>query len=309
LRALRRKNRRRYPYKGGPGQLVYGTRKYILFTGPTSLRTFPIARTQFQRHPFHLVDMSPWPLLASFMALAMTFGTVMAFHGYMGGVFMAQMGGLGVVYAATCWWRDVVREGTYGGHHTAAVQTGLRMGMGLFILSEVMFFLAFFWAFFHSALNPTDALGGIWPPTGIDPLNAWEVPLWNTILLLSSGATVTVAHHALLVGASAWRQGTVALVATIVLAALFTALQGFEYVTAPFTMADNVYGSTFYMATGFHGIHVALGTTFLAVCLVRLAKGHFAPTHHVGFEAAAWYWHFVDVVWLFLFVTMYVWAA
>jgi len=309
LRKLRTKNRRKYPYKEREGQVVFSTGKYILYTGPTSLTTFPFRRRQHQRHPFHLVDMSPWPLLASFMALAMTFGGVMTFHGYWGGVTMFQMGLVGVTYAAAYWWRDVVREGTYGGHHTAAVQTGLRLGMGLFIVSEVMFFLAFFWAFFHAALNPTDALGGIWPPRGIDPLNAWEVPLWNTVLLLSSGATVTVAHHALLVGASAKGRGTLALIATVALAGLFTALQGFEYVTAPFTMADNVYGSTFYMATGFHGIHVILGTTFLAVCLARLAKGHFAPNHHVGFEAAAWYWHFVDVVWLFLFVTMYVWAA
>ena len=309
LRKLRTKNRRKYPYKERQGQVVFSTGKYILYTGPTSLTTFPFRRRQHQRHPFHLVDMSPWPLLASFMALAMTFGGVMTFHGYWGGVTMFQMGLVGVTYAAAYWWRDVVREGTYGGHHTAAVQTGLRLGMGLFIVSEVMFFLAFFWAFFHAALNPTDALGGIWPPRGIDPLNAWEVPLWNTVLLLTSGATVTVAHHALLVGASAKGRGTLALIATVALAGLFTALQGFEYVTAPFTMADNVYGSTFYMATGFHGIHVILGTTFLAVCLARLAKGHFAPNHHVGFEAAAWYWHFVDVVWLFLFVTMYVWAA
>lgn len=309
LRKLRTKNRRKYPYKERQGQVVFSTGKYILYTGPTSLTTFPFRRRQHQRHPFHLVDMSPWPLLASFMALAMTFGGVMTFHGYWGGVTMFQMGLVGVTYAAAYWWRDVVREGTYGGHHTAAVQTGLRLGMGLFIVSEVMFFLAFFWAFFHAALNPTDALGGIWPPRGIDPLNAWEVPLWNTVLLLTSGATVTVAHHALLVGASAKGRGTLALLVTVALAGLFTALQGFEYVTAPFTMADNVYGSTFYMATGFHGIHVILGTTFLAVCLARLAKGHFAPNHHVGFEAAAWYWHFVDVVWLFLFVTMYVWAA
>ena len=270
---------------------------------------FAKTRGHAQRHPFHLVDMSPWPLIASFMALTMTFGGVMTFHGYQGGDLMFQLGMAGVVYAAVCWWRDIVREGTFGGHHTQAVQTGLRMGMGLFIASEVMFFLAFFWAFFHSALNPTDALGGIWPPAGVEPLNAWEVPLWNTVLLLSSGATVTWAHHALLVGGSARRSGIVALVGTVLLAGLFTALQGFEYVTAPFTMADNVYGSTFYMATGFHGIHVFLGTAFLAVCLARLAAGHFAPTHHVGFEAAAWYWHFVDVVWLFLFVTMYVWAA
>ena len=309
LRKLRTKNRRKYPYKERQGQVVFSTGKYILYTGPTSLTTFPFRRRQHQRHPFHLVDMSPWPLLASFMALAMTFGGVMTFHGYWGGVTMFQMGLVGVTYAAAYWWRDVVREGTYGGHHTAAVQTGLRLGMGLFIVSEVMFFLAFFWAFFHAALNPTDALGGIWPPRGIDPLNAWEVPLWNTVLLLTSGATVTVAHHALLVGASAKGRGTLALLVTVALAGLFTALQGFEYVTAPFTMADNVYGSTFYMATGFHGIHVILGTTFLAVCLARLAKGHFAPNHHVGFEAASWYWHFVDVVWLFLFVTMYVWAA
>ncbi len=205
------------------------------------------------------------------------------------------------------WWRDVIREATFEGHHTSVVQTGLRYGMILFIVSEVMFFSGFFWAFFHSALAPTVEIGSIWPPEGIHPFNPWDVPLLNTIILLASGATVTWAHHAITTGLR--YQAIYALVLTLLLAVIFTSLQAFEYLEASFNISDGIYGSTFYMATGFHGFHVIIGTTFLAVCLVRLINYHFTTTHHFGFEAAAWYWHFVDVVWLFLFVSIYWWGT
>jgi len=206
-----------------------------------------------------------------------------------------------------CWWRDIVREGTFEGQHTNSVQAGLKMGMILFIASEVMFFVAFFWAFFHSSFNPSPAIGGVWPPAFIATLDPWKIPLLNTILLLSSGASVTWAHHSIVLGDKF--QACVALIVTIVLAVIFTGLQGYEYISAPFTIADSVYGSTFYMATGFHGFHVFIGTCFLAVCLGRLYYNHFTREHHFGFEAAAWYWHFVDVVWLFLFITIYWWGS
>ena len=208
---------------------------------------------------------------------------------------------------AAYWWRDVIREATFEGHHTSVVQTGLRYGMILFIVSEVMFFSGFFWAFFHSALAPTVEIGSIWPPEGIHPFNPWDVPLLNTIILLASGATVTWAHHAITTGLR--YQAIYALVLTLLLAVIFTSLQAFEYLEASFNISDGIYGSTFYMATGFHGFHVIIGTTFLAVCLVRLINYHFTTTHHFGFEAAAWYWHFVDVVWLFLFVSIYWWGT
>jgi len=206
-----------------------------------------------------------------------------------------------------CWWRDVIREATYEGQHTMAVSSGLRMGMLLFIVSEVMFFFAFFWAFFHSSFNPSPAIGGVWPPMFLSVLNPWEVPLINTIILLSSGATVTWAHHSIVYGSKL--NATISLILTVVLAIIFTLLQVFEYITAPFTISDGIYGSTFYMATGFHGFHVFLGTCFLSVCLLRVYLNHFTREHHFGFEAAAWYWHFVDVVWLFLFITIYWWGS
>lgn len=260
-----------------------------------------------QKHGFHLVDPSPWPIIAAFSALLMTFGGVYFMHGYTGGFFLFRLGFVLILFMMFCWWRDVIREATYEGQHTLAVSNGLRMGMLLFIVSEVMFFFAFFWAFFHSSFNPSPAIGGVWPPMFLSVLNPWEVPLINTIILLSSGATVTWAHHSIVYGSKL--NATISLILTVVLAIIFTLLQVFEYITAPFTISDGIYGSTFYMATGFHGFHVFLGTCFLSVCLLRVYLNHFTREHHFGFEAAAWYWHFVDVVWLFLFITIYWWGS
>nr|YP_010032385.1 Cox3 [Schizocladia ischiensis]QOW07599.1 Cox3 [Schizocladia ischiensis] len=260
-----------------------------------------------QRHPFHLVDPSPWPLVAAMGALSLTFGAVMYMHNYRGGGQLLLLGLLTILFVMYTWWRDIIREATFEGHHTGAVQGGLRMGMILFIVSEVMFFFAFFWAFFHSSLAPAFSIGGVWPPAGIEIISPWGVPLLNTILLLSSGATVTWAHHAIVAGAR--EQALLALGGTLVLALFFTGLQAFEYLHAPFGMSDSVYGASFYMATGFHGFHVIIGTLFLFVCTLRLFSHHFSRQHHFGFEAAAWYWHFVDVVWLFLFITIYWWGS
>jgi cytochrome c oxidase subunit 3 len=260
-----------------------------------------------QKHPYHLVDPSPWPLMTSMAAFLSTLGGVLYMHGYPGGTVVLPFGILTLLYSMSIWWRDVVRESTFQGHHTSAVQLGLRYGMILFIVSEVMFFVAFFWAFFHSSLAPTVEIGAVWPPKGIQVLNPWEIPFLNTVILLSSGAAVTWAHHAILAGE---RSGAITgLAITIALAVVFTGFQGYEYLEAPFTIADGVYGSTFFMATGFHGFHVIIGTLFLIVCLYRLYAFHFTKSHHFGFEAAAWYWHFVDVVWLFLFVSIYYWGG
>lgn len=260
-----------------------------------------------QRHTFHLVDPSPWPFVAATAAFIMLNGSVMYFHSFPGGSSLMFFGLFLVIATMAIWWRDVIREGTFEGHHTLIVQKGLRYGMLLFIVSEVMFFFAFFWAFFHSSLAPTVEIGSIWPPEGIHPFNPMEVPLLNTIILLSSGITVTWAHHALISGFRF--EAIYGLILTILLAILFTGLQAFEYLEASFNIADGIYGSTFFMATGFHGFHVIIGTLFLTVCLFRAIKYHFTPRHHFGFEAAAWYWHFVDVVWLFLFVTIYWWGT
>lgn len=260
-----------------------------------------------QEHSFHLVDPSPWPIISAFSALMLTFGGVLFMHGYSGGSFLMKFGFVMILFMMFCWWRDIIREGTFEGQHTASVQIGLRWGVILFIVSEVMFFFAFFWAFFHSSCNPNLAIGGVWPPAYIITLDPWKIPLLNTFILLTSGAAVTWAHHSIIHGSK--EEASYGLIVTIFLALIFTGFQGYEYCTAAFSISDGIYGSCFYMATGFHGFHVIIGTCFLTVCLYRLYVDHFTREHHFGFEAAAWYWHFVDVVWLFLFVTVYWWGS
>ena len=260
-----------------------------------------------QRHSFHIVDPSPWPFISAISALFLTFGLVCYMHGYgfNGGSFFLTFGFCMLIISMDGWWKTVCDEAVKG-HHTSVVSTGLRMGMLLFIISEVMFFFAFFWAFFHASLNPSIAIGAVWPPALLTVLDPWKVPLLNTFLLLSSGASITWAHHEIICGSRV--SAVYSLGYTILLAIIFTLLQQFEYKTAPFNISDGIYGSSFFMATGFHGFHVCVGTCFLIVCFLRLASGQFARQHHLGFEAAAWYWHFVDVVWLFLFLTIYWWG-
>nr|YP_009829004.1 cytochrome c oxidase subunit III [Scincella modesta]QJC59320.1 cytochrome c oxidase subunit III [Scincella modesta]QMS48868.1 cytochrome c oxidase subunit III [Scincella modesta] len=258
-----------------------------------------------QAHAFHMVDPSPWPLTGAIAALLMTSGLAIWFH--FNSTLLMNIGLMVLLLTMYQWWRDITREGTYQGHHTTLVQKGLRYGMILFITSEVLFFVGFFWAFYHSSLAPTPELGGYWPPSGVNPLNPFEVPLLNTAVLLASGVTVTWAHHSIMEGT---RKETVqALLLTVILGLYFTALQAMEYYEAPFAISDSVYGATFFVATGFHGLHVIIGSSFLMVCLLRQTLYHFTTTHHFGFEAAAWYWHFVDVVWLFLYVSIYWWGS
>lgn len=260
-----------------------------------------------QRHSFHLVDPSPWPLFVSLSALSMTTGLVMWFHLYIGGALIAFIGLLSLLFNSFFWWRDIVREATFEGQHTQMVQKGLRVGMLLFVVSEVMFFFGFFWAFFHAALVPTPEVGSVWPPKGITVFTPWDIPLLNTIILLTSGATCTWCHHSILCGNR--ENAILSLSLTIFLAIIFSGFQLYEYKHATFTMSDSTYGSLFFMATGFHGFHVQIGTIFLFIALIRLAQNHFSRIHHFGFEAASWYWHFVDVVWLFLFISVYWWGG
>nr|YP_009244940.1 cytochrome c oxidase subunit III [Amynthas pectiniferus]AMO27064.1 cytochrome c oxidase subunit III [Amynthas pectiniferus] len=257
------------------------------------------------RQPFHLVEYSPWPLTSSLGAFTLTIGLASWFHGY--GITCFLFAIILIIMSMYQWWRDVVREGTYMGNHTSPVAVGLRWGMILFITSEVMFFFAFFWAFFHSSLAPTPEIGCSWPPTGITPLNPFSIPLLNTAVLLASGVTVTWAHHSLMEGK--WSNAIQALIVTVTLGVYFTVLQAGEYVAAPFTIADSVYGTTFFVATGFHGLHVLIGSSFLSICLLRTYLHHFSNGHHFGFEAAAWYWHFVDVVWICLYLCIYWWGS
>nr|YP_009753995.1 cytochrome c oxidase subunit III [Cheirotonus gestroi]QIT06604.1 cytochrome c oxidase subunit III [Cheirotonus gestroi] len=258
-----------------------------------------------KNHPFHLVDISPWPILGALSAMITMIGIIKWFHLFDNSLFM--LGSVTMMMIMYQWWRDITREGTYQGLHTYPVTMGLRWGMVLFITSEVLFFVSFFWAFFHSSLSPTVELGMMWPPKGIIPFNPLQIPLLNTLILLTSGLTVTWAHHSLM--ENNYTQALQGLSLTVILGFYFTLLQAYEYIEAPFTIADSVYGSTFFVATGFHGLHVIIGTTFLFTCLVRHSLNHFSCIHHFGFEAAAWYWHFVDVVWLFLYISIYWWGS
>jgi heme/copper-type cytochrome/quinol oxidase subunit 3 len=255
-------------------------------------------------HSFHLVEPSPWPALGAMAAFVTAIGAIMFMHEKPFGAEIMSVGFISILATMAFWWRDVIKEAEYQGHHTPIVQLSMRYGMILFICSEVMFFLAFFWAFFDASLYPDT---GIWPPAGIETFDAFDIPLINTMVLLLSGCTVTWAHAAMLKND---RKNFISgLGYTVLLGVAFTALQIYEYDHATFKFTDGIYSSTFYMATGFHGFHVFVGTCFLAVCWFRARAGHFTPEHHFGFEAAAWYWHFVDVVWLFLFICIYWWGG
>nr|AZZ89119.1 cytochrome c oxidase subunit 3 [Magadhaideus sp. n. SX-2018] len=257
-----------------------------------------------QNHPYHLVTKSPWPLLTSINVFTLLMGTVMWFHfketsNMINGTILT-------ILCSYCWWRDISRESTYQGSHTNLVIKGLKLGMMMFIVSEIMFFFSFFWSFFHSSLSPSIEIGMNWPPKQIKPFNPTEIPLLNTIILLSSGVSVTWAHQSIL--ANKFKSLNKSIMMTVIMGIYFTILQKWEYSQSPFTMTDSVYGSTFFITTGFHGIHVIIGTTFLSVCMIKSKKMHLMKWNHLGFEAAAWYWHFVDVVWLFLYISIYWWG-
>ncbi|KWT66717.1 cytochrome c oxidase subunit 3 [Hyphomicrobium sulfonivorans] len=310
-----------------------------------------MAASHAKQHDYHLVNPSPWPLTSSIAAFVLMFGAIVWMRSQDGGAgifgvtgpWVFWLGFLGVVASAAAWWRDVIREGNEG-EHTPVVQLHFRYGMILFIASEVMFFVAWFWAYFdvalfpksvHDLLNTTDLVGqvsrdqlvgGQWPPVPVEgtgvtvpatgaatpgvfqhTFDPWGIPLLNTLILLASGVTVTWAHHAMLKND---RRGIIlGLLLSVLLGMIFTFFQWYEYQHAAFSFAGHIYGATFFMATGFHGFHVIVGTIFLLVCLIRAMRGAFTPKAHFGFEAAAWYWHFVDVVWLFLFASIYVWGA
>jgi len=266
-----------------------------------------IYRSNFQAHPFHLVSPSPWPLYSSISLFSLTTAAVSSFHLFNNAGYFLLFAFICLVSSMSFWFRDIISEGTYIGNHTLAVQRGINMGVALFIVSEALFFLSVFWAFFHSALSPTVELGAMWPPAGITSIDPFELPLLNTVILLASGVTVTYAHHCIIKGN---RAGALyGLVFTIILALVFTGYQGVEYMVSSFTFSDGTFGSTFYFGTGFHGIHVIVGTIFIAVGLWRLLAYHLTDNHHLGLESGILYWHFVDIVWLFLFVSIYYWGS
>ena len=282
-----------------------------------------MADAHIKHHDYHLVDPSPWPIVGSVAVFIAAVGAISWMHHlYTMAPLVFGIGFIGILYTMIGWWRDVTREAQYGGYHTRVVQISHRYGMILFIASEVMFFVAWFWIFFEmtlfkdvrlaSGIEEVRAAWATWPPHGVEAVSAWQLPLVNTLTLLLSGTTVTWAHHALQVGD---RKGAkIGLLLTILLGMLFTSIQAYEYhhilehhyFFNEAAANSGLYGSAFFMATGFHGFHVLIGTIFLIVCLARVIGGGFTPQKHFGFEAAAWYWHFVDVVWLFLFAFIYV---
>ncbi|MBE1296256.1 cytochrome c oxidase subunit 3 [Phycobacter azelaicus] len=262
-----------------------------------------------KNHDYHILPPSIWPFLGSVGGFAMLFGAVLWMHDITAWLFWAGLAA--VLYTMFGWWSEVVAESRQG-DHTPVVRIGLRYGFILFVMSEVMFFFAWFWSFFKHAMYPMEEyVGTEYVAPEMYAVDPFHLPLINTVVLLLSGCAVTWAHHALVHNndRKALIQG---LSIGIVLGIFFTFLQGYEYgylLKQGWAFGEDEFFSNFFMATGFHGAHVIIGTIFLTVCLIRALKGDFTPEAHVGFEAAAWYWHFVDVVWLFLFVAVYVWGT
>lgn len=262
-----------------------------------------------KNHDYHILTPSVWPLLASVFAFIMLFGAVLFFHD--SGPWVMLIGFVGVLYVMFGWWAETIKENG-AGDHTPVVLIGLRYGFILFITSEVMFFAAWFWSFFKHAMYPMGPMSPLqdaqWPPAGIETFDPWHLPLINTLILLCSGAAATWAHHAL-AHENNRRDLKNGLILSVALGLIFTVFQAYEYSHAAFGFSGNIYGANFFMATGFHGFHVIVGTIFLFICYLRARRGHFTQESHLGFEAAAWYWHFVDVVWLFLFASVYIWGG
>ncbi len=265
-----------------------------------------------KKHPYHIVSPSPWPFVSSLAVLCLGIGAPLLFHGFTYqdislGYGPLAIGGFLLLYSFYGWWRDVINESNIPGLHGPEVRQGFKFGMVLFIASELMFFVSFFWAYFHSGIFPNEATGFQWPPVGIETLDPFHLPFLNTLILLLSGSTLTWAHFDMVEGHTKEMMRKTAY--TIGLGCLFMVIQGLEYSHASFSLQDGIYPSTFYLATGFHGFHVLVGVIFLMVCWFRARAGHYDENDHFGFEAAAWYWHFVDVIWLFLFISMYCWGA
>jgi len=254
-------------------------------------------------HPFHIVNRSPWPLISSFVTLIFVFRLIQIIHN--NDFLIIKLRFILTLLCIFQWWRDILREAVFLGYHTLIVKRGLKWGIMLFIVSEIIFFFSFFWSYFYARLAPDISLGVVWPPKNINNFNPYHIPLLNTAILLASGVTVTWAHHNILT--KNYSERLTGLLLTCVLGLYFRILQGFEYLEASFSITDRIFGAAFFLLTGFHGLHVIIGTTFLRVCAYRIFLGHFRKSHHFGFEAAAWYWHFVDVVWLFLYTFVYWW--
>ena len=261
---------------------------------------------QKQNHPYHIIDQRPWPIISATITILIIINFISIFQKHK--IYLRFLTFTFLLLIIYTWWQDVTRERTFKGLHSFKTIKRLKTGIILFIISEVIFFFSFFWTFFHSSLNPVIELGYNWPPTAIQYLNYIEVPLLNSLVLLTSGVTVTISHHYILSKKNITK-ANLYIIITIILGLYFTILQAIEYIQTSYTLADSVYGSIFFVTTGFHGLHVIIGSSFLLVILIRILKAHLSNTHHVGLESSIWYWHFVDVVWLFLYTFVYWWGS
>ena len=255
-------------------------------------------------HPYHIVTFSPWPILLSINLILLLIRIIKIFYQYNIHLLIISLINTNIILFQ--WWRDVIREGTFQGIHTIIIIKNLKLGIILFIISEIFFFISLFWTYFHSSLSPSIEIGIIWPPKNINILNPYRIPLLNSIILISSGITITWSHHRLIIKNKII--SILTLIQTIILSLIFTSCQIYEYFEISFTIADSIFGSIFFLTTGFHGLHVIIGTIFLITCLIRLFNNHFSRKHHFGYEAAIWYWHFVDIVWLFVYTWIYWWS-
>jgi len=253
---------------------------------------------------YHIVDIRPWPLKDGRLIFFTIISIIIFFNSHSS--FPLILGVVILLYFTFQWWRDIRREASFQGLHPLKIYDNIKIGIILFILSEIIFFFSFFWAFFHSRLSPDLELGLFWPPYGVVPFNPLQIPLLNTIILVISGSIITLSHFSLLKGRII--NAKLRLGLTIILGVYFSILQGYEYIERVFNLRDSVFGAVFFVATGFHGLHVLVGTSIIVFILYRIIIKHFRDLHCFGFEARAWYWHFVDVVWLFLFRFIYWWA-
>lgn len=254
--------------------------------------------------PFHLVTLRPWPIFISLILIIRFINSIYIFH-YVNRLYLI-IRLIILILIIYQWWRDVVRERTFQGYHTLKVLNGIKFGIILFIVSEVFFFIRIFWCYFHIYLSPRIEIGCLWPPKNIISFNPYYIPLLNTVILLSSGVRVTLCHYSLINKNKFIR--IIRILITIILGFLFSYYQYIEYKEAYFCISDSIYGSIFFIATGFHGLHVLVGTLFLIVNYYRIILNNYSFDHHFGFEGAAWYWHFVDLVWLFLYLLVYYWS-
>nr|YP_009945140.1 cytochrome c oxidase subunit III [Nomia chalybeata]QOE17504.1 cytochrome c oxidase subunit 3 [Nomia chalybeata] len=257
---------------------------------------------KMKNHPFHMTTNSPWPLIMSFNVMNLLFINVISLNSNFSLLNLFNL--LTILMTSYQWWRDLIRESTFQGFHTLNIMNMIKFSMILFIISELFFFISFFWTFLHSSISPSMEIGNMWPPKMIKMFNPYDIPLLNSIILISSGMTITWSHNLI---KNNKKKSFMLLNITIILGIYFSMLQYIEYLEAQFSFNDSIFGSIFFMATGFHGIHVIIGTTFLLICSIRMNMNHFSMIHHLNFDLASWYWHFVDMIWLILYILIYWW--